>query len=99
MTLPLVILLVVALCVSIRIIVLLRRNLNDSEDLTEDLVVENTRLAQKNAELTVLSAVMFSAARRNEGIAAALTAENADLRRESESHVTSLSLLLAEMDK
>lgn len=99
MTLLLIVLLVVALCVSIRIIVLLRRNLNDSEDLTAALVMENTRLARKNAELTVISAVVFTAARRNEGIAAALATENADLRQQNDGHVTSLTMLLTEMEK
>ena len=99
MTLLLIVLLVVALCVSIRIIVLLRRNLADSEDLTAALVLDNNRLVRKNVELTVISATLFTAARRNGDAATALATENADLRQQNDGHVTSLTMLLTEMEK
>lgn len=84
--------LMVALCAALIYALLLKRDLFDSRKREAALVLQNRDMRQKNAELTIVSAVMFAAAQRNEQ-------ENGFLRAENASHVTSLTLVLGEMEK
>lgn len=88
----LIILLAVALCVAVGYIARLRRDLLDSQDLSVALVLDNERLRRKNSELAVVSTVVYAAARHHEATAAALAVEN-------ESHLVSLNMVLAEMER
>ena len=92
MTTLLIILLAAALAVAIYFIAHLRRALIDSEDLGAALIADNERLRQKNSELAVVSTVVYAAARHYEATAAALAIEN-------ESHLVSLNMVLAEMER
>lgn len=92
MTTLFIILLVAALCVALGYIVRMRRDLLDSQDLSVALILDNERLRQKNGELAIVSTVVYAAARHHEAVAAALTVENA-------AHLTSLDMVLAELDR
>ena len=83
------ILLVVALCVALGYVT---RLLLESRAREEALFHDNVALAQRNAELTIISAAVFSAADYHKRVASGLALEN-------ESHVTNLNMLLAEMEK
>ena len=85
MTTLLIILLAVALAVALYFITYLRRALVDSED-------DNERLRRENSELTIVSHVVYAAARRQGEVAAALAVEN-------ERHLVSLEMVLTEVER
>lgn len=83
------IILLVALCAALGYVT---RLLLESRAREEALFHDNVALAQRNAELTIVSAAMLAAVHYRDQVAAALALEN-------ESHVTSLNMVLAEMEK
>ena len=92
MTTLFIILLVAALCVALGYIVRLRRDFLDSQHLSAALIMDNEMLRRKNGELAIVSTVVYAAARHHEATAAALAVENA-------AHLTSLDMVLAEMER
>ncbi len=86
------ILLAVALCAAALYIVRLRRDLADSELLSRTLLTNNM-------ELTLAGATALGAAQRNKQIATLLSVENEMLRVENASHVVSLDMVLAELER
>ena len=83
------ILLVVALCVALYYVT---RLLLESRAREEALIGQNTALGRRNSELSIISTALLAAVHYRDRVAAALA-------RENESHVTSLNMVLTEMEK